>query len=197
MPSDLTWKRPPVAIEPDAPVFIVGAADGGAERLAALLDTHPRLSCVPRTGLLADLVGAIERNQAALVHYGMPEQYWRRAVAGFYGDLQRQHAAHERKPRWLECVSPASLSIDELDHLFPLAQFVHVLPRASRSRRRVAADRRTGGQILPGRYLEVSTEDLMSRPEECVQRVLGFLREAIDAEIVVDLDPRPNSYLRA
>jgi hypothetical protein len=160
------------------PVLIIGIADGAGDRLADRLGTHPRLCRIPRTRLLADLAIAIDRNQPALAAYGMPEQYWRKAAASFFDGLQLDHAARDRKSRWAAYVSSSSLSIEELDRLFPTAQFVHVVTRPrGGAGRAISANRRAGSRLLPSRYLEVVEGDLTVGMDACAQRVLRFLGE--------------------
>jgi hypothetical protein len=176
----------------DGPVFLIGTIDGAGDRLADLLGGHPRLTRVPRSRLLVDLAVAIERNQPALAAYGLPEQYWRRAAGAFFDSLQREHVARTRKARWVAYVSSASLTLDELGHLFPMAQFVHVItPPRGGAGRIVAANRRTGAGFPPGTYLEVAEGEMLAGADACLLRVLRFLGEedvvVSDREVVVDL----------
>ncbi len=176
----------------DGPVFLIGTIDGAGDRLADLLGRDPRLCRVPRSRLLVDLSVAIERNQPALAVYGLSERYWRRAVGSFFDGLQRQYAARADKDRWVAYVSSSSLTIEELSHLFPTAQFVHVItPPRGGAGRIVAANRRTGARLAPGTYLEVAEGDMLTDSEACLARVLRFLTEeapvTADREVVVDL----------
>jgi hypothetical protein len=162
----------------DGPVFVIGIADGAGDRLADRLGSHPGLCRIPRSRLLADLAIAIDRNQPALAVYGMPEQYWRKVAATFFDGLQRDHAARDHKSRWAAYVSSSSLSIEDLDRLFPTAQFVHVVTRPRGGAGRViSANRRAGSRLLPGRYLEVAESDLTTGIDACAQSVLRFLGE--------------------
>lgn len=176
----------------DGPVFVIGIADGAGDRLADRLGQHPGLCRIPRSRLLADLAIAIDRNQSALAVYGMPEQYWRKAVATFFDGLQRDHAVHYQKSRWAAYVSSSSLSIDDLDRLFPTAQFVHVVTRPRGGAGRVLSrNRRIGSGLLTGRYLEVAEFEVATEIDACALRVLRFLGEeelvVSEAEVVVDL----------
>ena len=121
----------------------------------------------------------LARNQVGLVHYGMPEQYWRKAAAGFHSELQREHASRNGKARWVEFIPSSTLTITQVDRLFPTAQFVHVIarPRGGAGRRR-SINRRTGAGLFAGRYLEIFDRDARSHPEESLDRVLDFLGEA-------------------
>ncbi|MDQ1491604.1 MAG: hypothetical protein QOJ23_4118, partial [Actinomycetota bacterium] len=132
------------------------------------------------------------RNQPALAVYGLPEQYWRTAVGEFFDGLQRNYAARSHKARWVAYVSSSSLTLDELNHLFPTAQFVHVItPPRGGAGRIVAANRRTGAGLPTGRYLEVAEGEMLTGAEECALRVLRFLGEddvvVGDRELVLDL----------
>ena len=151
---------PPPAMS-DRPVFLIGTVDGAGDRLADLLGRHPRLCRVPRGRLLVDLSVAMERNLPALGVYGRPEWYWRTAVGAFFDGVQRDYAARTQKARWVAYVSSSSLSLDTLEHLFPTAQFVHVItPPRGGAGRIVAATRRTGAGLPPGSYLEVAESEM-------------------------------------
>ena len=175
----------------DGPVLVIGIADGAGDRLADRLGTHPSLCRIPRTRLLIDLAIAVDRNQPALAAYGMPEQYWRKAVAAFFDGLQHDHAARDHKERWAAYVSSSEhLHRPKLDRLFPTAQFVHVVTRPRGGAGRVlSANRRAGSRLLAGRYLEVAENELTTGIDACAQRVLRFLGEEVvvvgEPEVVV------------
>ena len=176
----------------DGPVLVIGIADGAGERLADRLGSHPNVCRIPRSRLLVDLATAVDRNQPGLAAYGMPEQYWRKAAADFFDGLQRDHAARDHKGRWAAYVSSSSISIDQLDRLFPTAQFVHVVTRPRGGAGRVlSANRRAGSRLLEGRYLEVAEDELISGIDACAQRVLRFLGEEDvvvgEPDVLVDL----------
>jgi len=176
----------------DGPVLVIGIADGAGDRLADRLGSHPNLCRIPRGRLLVDLATAVDRNQPGLAAYGMPEQYWRKALAAFFDGLQQDHAARSLKERWAAYVSSASLSIEDLDRLFPTAQFVHVVTRPRGGAGRViSANRRAGSRLLSGRYLEVAEEELINGLDACAERVLRFLGEeevvVSEPEVLVDL----------
>jgi hypothetical protein len=178
------------------PVLVIGTPDGAGDRLAERLGLHPTLTRIPRSRLLVDLAVAIDRNQPALAVYGMPEQYWRSAVAAFFDGLQHDHATRSGKARWVAFLHSSSLTVGELDRLFPTAQFVHVITRPrGGSGRVVSANRRDGARLLPGRYLEVPEDEMIMGAEECAGRVLRFLGEEGDGrdvevgepEVMIDL----------
>jgi hypothetical protein len=202
MPSDSGNNGSNVPSRPPGPavaIFVMGTAHNGAEALAGRLGGHPRLCRVPRTRLLVDFEAAVARNQGALTAYGLPEQYWRQALSGFIGGLQREHAAAAGKVRWVEYISSSSLSIPQVDRIFPVAQFVHVIAQArGGAGRLLSVNRRAGASLLASRYLEVSDEDVVARPGEILTLVLNFLGESLetagpevsleDRDVVVDLD---------
>ena len=176
----------------DGPVFVIGIADGAGDRLADHLGSHPSLCRIPRSRLLADLAIVIGRNQPDLAAYGMSEHYWRKAAADFFGGLQRDHAVRDHKERWATYVSSASLSIADLDRLFPTAQFVHVITRPRGGGGRVLSiNRRAGSGLLAGRYLEVAEAEVVADVDACALQVLRFLSEEDfvvgQREVVVDL----------
>jgi hypothetical protein len=176
----------------DGPVFVIGIADGAGDRLADRLGSDPGLCRIPRTLLLSDLTIAVDRNQPALAVYGMPQPYWRKALAVFFNGLLQDHAARNHKARWAAFVSSSSLSIADLDELFPTAQFVHVVTRPRGGAGRIiSANRRTGAQLRPGRFLELDENEMMADMDGSAHQVLRFLGEeglaAVEAEVVVDL----------
>jgi hypothetical protein len=176
----------------DGPVFVIGIANGAGDRLADRLGAHPHLSRIPPSRLLVDLAVAINRNQPALAVYGMPEQYWRKAAAEFFDGLQRAHAARDHKRRWATYVSSSSLSIEDLDQLFPTAQFVHVVTRPRGGAGRIlSTNRRAGSRLIPERYLEVAESDVVAGTDACALAVLRFLGEEDvivgEPEVLVDL----------
>lgn len=176
----------------DGPVLVIGIADGAGDRLADRLGSHPNVCRIPRSRLLVDLAVAVDRNQPALAAYGMPEQYWRKAVAAFFDGLQHDHAVRDHKERWAAYVSSSSISIEQLDRLFPTAQFVHVVTRPRGGAGRVVStNRKAGSRLLAGRYLEVAEDELIDGIDACAQRVLRFLGEEDvvvgEPEVLVDL----------
>jgi hypothetical protein len=174
-----------------APVFVVGAGGGDAWRLGELLDDHPRLGLAPGSNLLLDLMQAIEKNQDALAHYGLPTQYWRHRAARFFGGLEDEHAASRGKARWIECLSSPPHSINDLERLFPTAQFI--LVRHHCRWRPAQADRRRFPRRASAQHLEIDSEDLARRPQECLTEVLRFLGEAgplDETGVLVDLAER-------
>jgi hypothetical protein len=160
---------------PTSPVFVFGTR--GGRRLATLLDLHPHLCGVPNSGLLAGLVDLVETNRNSLVHYGLPDQYWRNAVARFLAGLQADHMAREGKNRWVEWVSAQRLSIAELDRFFPTAQLIRVSERPSRVGRPRRGEDQAAAALASGRYLKVLHGDLEAEPERCLREVLRFLGE--------------------
>lgn len=176
----------------DGPVLVIGIADGAGDRLADRLGSHTNVCRIPRSRLLVDLAVAVDRNQPALAAYGMPEQYWRKAVAAFFDGLQHDHAIRDHKERWAAYVSSSSISIEQLDRLFPTAQFVHVVTRPRGGAGRVVStNRKAGSRLLAGRYLEVAEDELITGIDACAQRVLRFLGEEDvvvgEPEVLVDL----------
>jgi hypothetical protein len=177
---------------PDGPVVLIGTVDGAGDRLTELLGGHPRLCRIPRSRLLVDLAIAIARNQPALAVYGRSGEYWLKAAGVFFDGLQRDHVARTHTARWVTFASSSSLTLDQLSHLFPTAQFVHVVtPPRGGAGRIVAANRRTGAALPAGTYLEVAEGEMLTNAEACVGRVLRFLGEddviLRDPETLIDL----------
>src|SRR3954471_15398796 len=123
-----TAPRPELEIEvtPLPPVFVVGELPA-RQRMAKLLDGRDGLSCAPDSELLLELAAVAKRNWADLSHYGYPEQYWFRRMAGFFDALQNEYATSRRLTRWAATAAPSALGL--VDRLFPRCQVVRVLPK--------------------------------------------------------------------
>jgi hypothetical protein len=119
------------------------------------------------------------------------------AVRRAYG----QWAAHAGKPRYADKTPMHVSHLPRLARMFPEARFVHlvrdgrdvalsyctvewgpatVTEAALLWRRRVAAGRRAGRRLGPGRYREVRYEDLVAEPERVVRELCAFLDLAWD-----------------
>jgi hypothetical protein len=166
-------------------VFIVGRDRAAVARLADLLATHHRLGTVPPTGLLADLAGVAERNRDRLAGYGWPEQYWFTSLAAFVDRMQRDHVGRHGRRRWIDCPAWGRPSLAVIDRLFPRAQIVHV----TGSGRWPRPGARAAATFGPGRYLEISADDLDVDPTGCRRCVLWFLGEEFDRFPVTGPDP--------
>ena len=191
MPSEATvgrnkvWGTPPkpdleIEVTPAPPVFLVGEP-ADRRRLATLLDGRDGISCAPDSNLLVDLAGAARRNFPALHHYGYPEQYWFRRVAGFFDALQTEYAASRHLTRWAATVDPGALAL--VDRLFPTCRVVRIVPGkgVKQSRPPDAAEARR----LSARYYRMSAADLSKRPDAALAAVLSFLDPLVEAT------PRP------
>jgi hypothetical protein len=121
-----------------------------------------------------------------------------------FGVVLSGYAQRYGKPRWGDKRPAYYAFMDELDHLFPDAQFVHLIrdPRAcveSLKRQEwypddaapcvagwvhaVRSARRSGQRLGAQRYLEVRYEDLVSDPEAETKRVCEFLDEPFDEQM--------------
>lgn len=177
------WGTPPkpeleIEVEVTAlpPIFLVGE-QADRRRLAKLLDGRDGISCAPDSDLLVDLAGAARRNFPALFHYGYPEQYWFRRVAGFFDALQTEYATSRHLTRWAATVDPGALAL--VDRLFPRCRVVRVLPgSAKRQSRRPDTD---DARRLSARYYRISATDLSQRPDAALAAVLAFLDPLVEA----------------
>jgi hypothetical protein len=174
------WGTPPeleIEVEVTAfpPIFLVGE-QADRRRLAKLLHGRDGISCAPDSDLLVDLAGAARRNFPALFHYGYPEQYWFRRVAGFFDALQTEYATSRHLTRWAATVDPGALAL--VDRLFPTCRVVRVLPgSAERQSRRPDAD---DARRLSARYYRMFAADL-SQPDAALTAVLAFLDPLVEA----------------
>jgi hypothetical protein len=122
-----------------------------------------------------------------------------------FGVVYREYARKFGKARWGDKRPAYYAFIDELDNLFPDAQFIHLVrdPRAcveSLKRQEwypdeagpclaawvhaVRSARRSGTKLGPQRYLEVRYEDLVSDPEKTSRQVCDFLEEPFSEEMI-------------
>ena len=168
-----------VEITPSPPIFLVGER-AERERLAKLLDGRDGISCSPDSELLVDLAGAVRRNAAALSHYGYPEQYWFRRVAGFFDVLQMEYAASRRLTRWAATAEPGALAT--LDRLFPRSRIVRILPDAGSTRaKRTARAELDLTRQLSSRYYQLMAPELRDRADAAIADVLKFLDPLVEA----------------
>jgi hypothetical protein len=141
--------------------------------------------------------------------YGFGTQEVDRAIAAMVDTFFTRYQLREGKIRWAEKTPTNILRIDYLFRLFPRAQFIHVIrdPRDSycsiqeRARtdkpewkkfcpRRAARDWCAGilagkkWRSYPDRYIEVRCEDLVCEPRAVMQRVLDFLQEPWDSNVL-------------
>jgi hypothetical protein len=156
--------RPDLEVEviPFPAIFLVGEP-AERRRLAELLDGRDGISCVPETELLTDLAGAVRRNGSALVHYGYPEQYWYRRLAGFFDSLQTEYARSRGLTRWVATTDRGCLAL--LDRLFPRCRVVRLVPAKSDDLTRRLSDR----------YYQLSASELFRQPDAATAAVLSFL----------------------
>jgi Sulfotransferase family len=140
--------------------------------------------------------------------------------------LYRRFAERQGKARYGDKTPMHVLYLGRLGRMFPEARFVHLVrdgrdvalsyldaawgpatveEAAVEWRRRVAAGRRAGRRLGPGRYVEVRYEDLAADPEPVVRRLCEFttlswddrlLRHQERADQVIDTTRFPESHQR-
>lgn len=124
-----------------------------------------------------------------------------RTFAGIVATLFETHARQEQKPRWGDKTPQYVACMPLLGRLFPDARFIHIHrdPRDSVAswvaapfgpnnsyvaamewRRLVDAGRAAGRDLGPGRYLEVSYEELVRQPEPTLRGICTFLGEEFE-----------------
>jgi hypothetical protein len=187
-----------------APIFIVGCQRSGTTLLRLMLDSHPRISCGPESGLLSDLAALQTRNAGYLRNYGLSAEYWDARFAQFFHSFKADYAAMKGKARWADKTPKYALSLDYILRLFPSCQIVHMIRdgrdvvASHRDRwgywsaikatvkwpRYIQAARATGAQLGPQRYIEVRYEDLVHDPESTLRTLLEFLHEPWDAGVL-------------
>jgi hypothetical protein len=197
--------------EAEAPIFIVGCQRSGTTLLRLMLDSHPRISCGPETGLLSDLAALQRRNAGYLRNYGLPDEYWDAKFAQFFDSFKTDYASSKGKARWADKTPKYALSLDYILRLFPACQIVHMVRdgrdvvASHRDRwgywsaikatvkwpRYINAARAAGAEVGAQRYIEIKYEDLVGEPESTVRSLLEFLREPWDAG-VLEHDKKPH-----
>jgi hypothetical protein len=209
----------------DRPVFVVGCPRSGTTLFRTMLSAHPSIAIPPETRFMMGMywrrneLGDLRRRDAreALARSIVEDPETRFRVLGVdgpgvvseivdgpptlgtaFGIVLRSYARAFGKPRWGDKRPAYYAFMDELDHLFPDAQFIHLIrdPRAcveSLKRQEwypdeaapcvaawvhaVRSASRSGRRLGPKRYLEVKYEDLVSDPEAESRRICEFLDE--------------------
>jgi hypothetical protein len=209
----------------DRPIFVVGCPRSGTTLFRTMLSAHPSIAIPPETRFMMGMYwrrtehGDLRRREArkALAAAIVEDPETRFRVLGVdgpqiaaeitdgpptlgsaFGIVLRSYAQKFDKPRWGDKRPAYYAFMDELDNLFPDAQFIHLVrdPRAcveSLKRQEwypdeaapcvaawvhaVRSARRSGTKLGPKRYLEVRYEDLVSDPEAASRRICEFLDE--------------------
>lgn len=228
----------PDAARPERPIFILGCPRSGTTLLRVMLNAHPRIAIPPETRFLipaylrrrrfGGLRTRAQRERLARFVLDRPLSRFSRLevpadevrarmdkAASLGAALAAPFAAYaERlgKARWGDKRPFYYSFVDELDRLYPDAQFVHVVRdgrACAASLKRPPFDygseramvtwlnavyscRRAGERLGPERYHEVRYEDLVADPETSLRAMCGFLGEEFDPamlapEEVVDL----------
>jgi hypothetical protein len=209
----------------DRPIFIVGCPRSGTTLFRTMLHAHPRIAVPPETRFvmqaylrrynIGDLTDPAQREY--LARWIVEREESRFSVLRVDGDdvirqiiegpptlgsalgiVFRTYSAKNGKVRWGD-KRPAYYSfIDELDNLFPDAQFVHMvrdgracvaslkrtpwfdhepIPCMATWMMAIDCSRESGARLGRERFLEVKYEDLVTAPESEIRRVCDFLEE--------------------
>ena len=204
------------------PFLIVGHPRSGTTLLRFMLSSHSRLYVPDETGFLPFLdidpqaVLSYEAVENLLQRVGQLNRFWDGLVADqktFYerlaqptlpfvlDALYRQQSTPRDPARWGDKTPLYVQYIPEIQHIFPEAQFIHVIrdgrdaalsARAKWGRekpymdlsyllhnwvRNVQAGREAGNRLGPQRYREVRYETLVADPEGTLHMVCAFLGE--------------------
>jgi hypothetical protein len=195
----------------ESPIFIVGCQRSGTTLLRLMLDSHPRISCGPETGLLSDLAVLHGRNTEYLRNYGLPDEYWDAKFAQFFDHFKTEYALSNGKTRWADKTGKYALSLDYILRLFPTCQIIHMvrdgrdvvashhdkwgywsaIKATVKWPRYIDAARSAGAKLGSERYTEVRYEELVREPESTMRTLLTFLQESWDAG-VLEHDKKPH-----
>ncbi|HTZ77120.1 MAG TPA: sulfotransferase [Stellaceae bacterium] len=189
----------------EAPIVVIGGCgSSGTTLLRRILDRHPDIECGPESTVLLDRLMPVEELAARFGFDAGELDSWQcraRSQAEFVAWFLDARLARSGKRIWAD-KTPENISrFDFVRRHFPNARFVHVI----RDGRDVAASlrrqswmklrERSGAEalarcgaywaerIIAGRrsrsdprYIEIRYEDLISRPEATLRRLLSFLR---------------------
>jgi hypothetical protein len=208
-----------------APVFVLGCPRSGTTLLRNLLRSHPNLTFPSESHFIPLFYRAwgdpaddrAARRLAARIlalHWIRrweldltPEHFdGCRTYAALIDRLYAAVARRDGATRWGDKTPYYAKEIPTLAHLFPTAQFIHIirdgrdvvasLLRASFTARtpytaalywkaHVTAARRDGAPLGPERYLEVEYGALLADTEGTMRRVCAFLGEPFDERVLV------------
>src|SRR3954451_1832418 len=215
----------------DRPIFVVGCPRSGTTLFRTMLSAHRSIAIPPETRYLmgmywrrsqlgdlrqretrAELASAIVDDPATRFRVlGVDAEQIRSEIidgpptlGSAFGIVFRGYARRFDKPRWGDKRPAYYAFMDELDHLFPDAQFIHLIrdPRAcveSLKRQEwypdeaapcvaawvhaVRSASKSGRRLGPQRYLEVIYEELVSEPEKVSRQICDFLDEPFDEQM--------------
>jgi Sulfotransferase family len=215
----------------DRPIFVVGCPRSGTTLFRTMLSAHRSIAIPPETRYLmgmywrrnqiGDLRQPEVRARLASAIVDDPESRFRvlgldgervkaeiidgpPTLGSAFGIVFRDYAQGFDKPRWGDKRPAYYAFMDELDHLFPDAQFIHLIrdPRAcveSLKRQEwypdeaapcaaawvhaVRSASKSGRKLGPQRYLEVIYEQLVSEPEKVSRQICDFLDEPFDEQM--------------
>ena len=200
-------KRGDITASTRPPIFIVGCQRSGTTLLRLILDSHPNISCGPETLFLVDFVERVtgERHWRHLAQFGFPKEYWQERVAALVDTVQSDYARRRGKVRWADKTARYAVHLDQIDRLYPTCQVIHII----RDGRDVVASHRdrwgylsalkavrkwpwyvrtarmAGARLAgQGRYYEIRYEDLVTDPEPTLRKLLDFLGEPWDDEVL-------------
>jgi len=190
---------------PTGPIFVIGSARSGTTMLRLMLDSHARISSGEETHFLQQMEPVVGKQWRLLERYGFPREYWLDRLRHLYGDFQAEYAGRRGKGRWADKDPANTLILPFVDELYPEAQYIHLLrdghdvvashrdrwgyrsgARAARGawRKYVEAARSFGARVGPDRFLEMRYEALVADPEAELRRMLAFLGEAWDPQVL-------------
>ena len=155
----------------ESPLVIVG--DPGARAiLGELLNQYTPFLCTIEDGRLAEMATSAQDSAVRLALHGHAVEYWYAGVARSYRGIQANRLAGTAKDRWACTLDADRLSLGLVGRLFPNAHIVNVVPARRRDRREQRGLRLAGMTLPRHLYHEIAEEDLISRTEECLLRLL-------------------------
>jgi hypothetical protein len=182
------------------PIFIIGSPRSGTTLLRVILDSHPNICCGPETHIiphLEEFYKKVDENWKMLVPYGIDKKNQLLKIRELFSLFPEHYMREKKKIRWAEKTPTNIFHTDFIKKMFPDCQFIHII----RDGRDVIASfkKRWGSKtifygmkqwnnsinLIPElrekygkeEYLEVRYEELVSKPEQIIRKIIEFLNE--------------------
>lgn len=184
------------------PFFIVGAARSGTTLLRVMLDSHSDLSIGPETNVLHRwFEAASSAKTLGFFPYALDEI--QRYPAAALELLLLRYTRERGKKRWGDKTPNYTPVLGQILTCWPESQVIHCVrdgrdvvcsmqqrwgwnvgAAAKRWAERVEAVLLYAERLGPERYIEVRYESLVANPERQLRRLLSFLGEVWDPEVL-------------